>query len=261
MPNRRSLVRKIRIALLHLLPIAGDIKYNQSLIEKAVKQASEKNVDWVITPELATSGLQFTHIIGTDWIKQQPDKWMTHFYNIVGSLKTTVFIGCADKSKQDNKLYNSVFVINQKGELIGKQNKIARVDNWSASGEVIEPIDLGYIKVGVLICADSYTKNIADILLTKGAEILVAPSSWGPGLHGPNGEWEHRSIDTGLPIFVCNRTGEDKTVSFWEAESLVIKNGKRLLSHKSAQSAILIFDWNLDDMNLISSNFEIIYID
>ncbi|MGG3448731.1 carbon-nitrogen hydrolase family protein [Domibacillus aminovorans] len=254
-------MRTIRIALLHLIPIAGDIKYNQNLIEKAVKHAAEKEVDWVITPELATSGLQFTHIIGTDWIKQQPDKWMTNFHNIVESIKTTVFLGCAEKSKQDNKLYNSVFVINQKGELIGKQKKIARVDNWSTPGEFIEPIDLGYIKVGVLICADAYTKNIAETLLTKGAEILVAPSSWGPGLHGPNGEWEQRSIDTGLPIFVCNRTGEDTTVSFWEAESLVIKNGKRLLSHKSAQSAILIFEWNLDDMNLISSDFEINYID
>lgn len=253
-------MRKKRIALLHLLPIAGDIKFNQNLIEKAVKQAAEKNVDWVITPELATSGLQFTHIIGTDWIKHQPDKWMSYFHDIVKSLKTTVFIGCAEKSKQDNKLYNSVFVINEKGRLIGKQKKITRVDNWSASGELIEPIDLGDIKVGVLICADSYTRNIADILLNKGAKILVAPSSWGPGLHGPNGEWEQRSIDTGLPIFVCNRTGKDKTVSFWEAESLVIKNGKRLLSHKSSQSSILIFDWNLDELNLISSNFEILYI-
>ncbi|WP_227938345.1 carbon-nitrogen hydrolase family protein [Alkalihalobacillus deserti] len=254
-------MKKIRIALLHLLPIAGDITYNQNLIEKAIKRAAEKNVDWLVTPELATSGLQFTHLIGTDWIKQQPDKWMSHLHNMVDLSKTTVFIGCAEKLKQDNKLYNSVFVINQKGELIGKQKKIARVDNWSESGRFIEPIDLGYVKVGVLICADSYTKNIADTLLTKGAEILIAPSSWGPGLHGPNGEWEQRSIDTGLPIFVCNRTGEDKTVSFWEAESLVIKNGKRLLSHKSTQSAILIFDWNLDNMDLISSNFVIDYID
>ncbi|MFC0559132.1 carbon-nitrogen hydrolase family protein [Halalkalibacter alkalisediminis] len=252
-------MRKIRIALLHLKLIAGDVLYNQNLIERAVKSAEKKEVDWMITPELASSGLQFTHIIGTDWIKEQPDKWMTHFSNMVEQVKATVFLGCAEK--QDNQLYNSVFVINQKGELVGKQKKLARVDNWSTSGEFIESIDLGYVKVGVLICADSYPKSIADSLLNKGAEILVAPSSWGPGLHGPNGEWEQRSFDTGLPIFVCNRTGEDKSVSFWNAESLVIKNGKRLLTHKSDQSAILIFDWNLDDMTLISTEFQIEYMD
>jgi len=252
-------MRKIRIALLHLKLIAGDVQYNQNLIERAVKSAAKKEVDWIITPELASSGLQFTHIIGTDWIEEQPDIWMTHFSNMVEQVKATVFLGCAEK--QDNQLYNSVFVINQKGELVGKQKKLVRVDNWSTSGNYMKPIDLGYVNVGVLICADSYTKSFADSLLKRGAEILIAPSSWGPGLHGPNGEWEQRSVDTGLPIFVCNRTGEDKSVSFWNAESLVIKNGKRLLAHKSDQSAILIFDWDLDEMNLISSEFEIKYID
>ncbi len=254
-------MRKIRIALLHLLLRNGDIKYNQNLLEKAIEQAAKKDVDWVITPELATSGLQFTQNIGTDWINEQPDQWMARLQNTVRSLKTTVFIGCAERSNQSNKLYNSVFVIDQKGNLIGKQQKITRVDGWSASGKVIEPIDLGNIKVGVLICADSYTNQFADNLLSKGAEILVAPSAWGPGLHGPEGEWEQRSIDTGLPVFVCNRTGEDTTVSFWEAESSVIKDGKRLLSHQSAQSSILTFDWDLDNMNLTSSQFDVTYID
>lgn len=252
-------MRQIRIALLHLLPIARDIKYNQKLIEKAVKLASDKNVDWIITPELAVSGLQFSQKIGTDWIKQQPDEWMTNFIALVKSIKTNVLLGCPEKS--DDKLYNSVFVINRDGDLIGRQRKITSItDDWSTAGKCIEPIDLENVKIGVLICADSYTKNIADTLLVKGAVILVAPSAWGPGLHGPNGEWEQRSLETGLPLFVCNRTGEDETVTFWEAESLIIKNGKRLLTHKSVQSAILTFDWNIEKMDLISSNFEVEYI-
>jgi len=64
-------LRKIKIAFLHLLPISGDIQYNQDLIERAVKLAAVKHVDWIITPELAVSGLQFSRKIGTDWIKQQ----------------------------------------------------------------------------------------------------------------------------------------------------------------------------------------------
>ena len=67
------------MALLHLLPIVGDIQYNQDLIERAVKQAANQKVDWVLTPELAVSGLQFSRKIGTDWIKKQPDEWMSHF--------------------------------------------------------------------------------------------------------------------------------------------------------------------------------------
>ncbi|MGM7722975.1 carbon-nitrogen hydrolase family protein [Metabacillus sp. Hm71] len=253
-------MKRIRVALLHLLPIAGDIQYNQHLIEKAVKLAAAKNVEWIITPELAVSGLQFSQKIGTSWIKRQPDEWMNHFRDLVKSINTNVFIGCPEKS-EDGELYNSVFVINRKGELIGRQRKSATIsDGWCHTGSIIETIKLEGIRLGIMICADAYTDKIANTLLVKGAQIIVAPSSWGPGLHGPNGEWEQRSIDTGLPIFVCNRTGEDETVTFWEAESLIIKNGKRLLSHKSVKSAILTFDWDVEKMDLISSKFQVEYL-
>ncbi len=254
-----AIMRKIKVALLHLLPIAGDIEKNQRLIETAVKQAADQQVDWIITPELAVSGLQFSQKIGTQWIKQQPDEWMTSFFAYVQSLNTTVFLGCPERS-ETGELYNSMFVINHDGQLIGKQRKIASIDDWSTSGTSIEPIDMGNVKIGVLICADAYTPNIADTFLHKGAEILIAPSSWGPGLHGPNGEWEQRSKDTGLCVFVCNRTGEDESIPFWEAESLVIKNGKRLLTHQSKQSAILTFEWDLEKMDLFSPDFTITII-
>jgi predicted amidohydrolase len=253
-------LRKIKIALLHLLPIAGDIQYNQDLIEKAVKLAGDKNVDWIITPELAVSGLQFSRKIGTDWIKSQPNEWMNDFRALVKSLNTNVFLGCPEKTNV-GELYNSVYVINRDGNIIGRQRKISTIsDGWCQAGTSVETIDLDGIKVGMMICADAYTNKVARTLLEKGAEVIVAPSSWGPGLHGPNGEWEQRSIETGLPIFVCNRTGEDETVSFWEAESMIIKNGIGLLIHKSDQSAILTFDWNVDKMELISSGFNVEYI-
>lgn len=252
---------KIRVALLHLLPIAGEVEYNQQLIERAVRRASEKKVDWIITPELVVSGLQFSQIIGTDWIDEQPNEWMMRFLSLVKSVRATVFLGCPEKG-QDGKYYNSVFVINRTGELIGKQRKITSgIDDWSTSGECMEPIDVGALQVGVVICADSYTKGIADTLAAKGAKLLIAPSAWGRGLHGPAGEWEQRTIDTGLCMFVCNRTGEDETVSFWQAESKVIKNGKCLLTHSSDQSAILTFDWDLEKMALVSDGFDVEWID
>ncbi|MEB1808569.1 MAG: carbon-nitrogen hydrolase family protein [Bacillaceae bacterium] len=252
-------MKKIKIALLHLFPIAGDLTYNRILIEKGVKQAATRNVDWVITPELAVSGLQFDHLIGTDWIYEQPDEWMTSFMHVIQTLNTTVFLGCAERS-EEGALFNSVFVINGEGKLIGKQRKLARIDRWSTPGSVLDPVTIGDVKVGILICADAYTKRIADTLKENGADMIVAPSSWGPGLHGPDGEWEQRSIDTGLPLIVCNRTGEDKDVSFWKAESSVIVNGKRVISHHSEQSAILTFEWDLDDMELLSSKFEVEYV-
>ena len=44
-------------------------------------------------------------------------------------------------------------------------------------------------------------------------------------------------------------------MSFRRAESLVIKNGKRLLAHASERSVALTFDWDLDSMVLSCTEF------
>jgi predicted amidohydrolase len=78
---------------------------------------------------------------------------MSNFLSLIKSLNTYVFLGCPERSV-NGELYNSVFVINGDGKLIGKQRKITSIiDDWSTSGDFIEPIDMGNVKIGVVICA------------------------------------------------------------------------------------------------------------
>ena len=246
-----------RVALLHLSVVPGAIERNRSVLEEAVKHAAASGAHWIITPELATCGLQFARTIGTDWIEPQPDPWMKRFCLLVRGLKRTVFIGCPERDS--GRLYNSVFVIDSRGEIIGKHRKInVKSDSlsWSSPGETVVPLQCDGLKVGLLVCADAFTPGIAATLKSGGAQILVSPSSWGPGIHGPNGEWEDRTRETGLPMIVCNRTGSEKTLDFWKAQSLVVKNGRRLLSHASEQSAVLVFDWNSTNMTPLSTVYK-----
>ena len=95
----------------------------------------------------------------------------------------------------------------------------------------------------------------------KGAQLLVSPVSWGPGHCGPDGEWEARSADTGLPMMVCNRSGkEEGELDYTLAESVVAQNGKRILEATSDRSVVLSFDWDVDSMSMISTDFERTYL-
>jgi N-carbamoylputrescine amidase len=115
--------------------------------------------------------------------------------------------------------------------------------------------------VGILVCADAYKNDIAQILKDQGAEILVSPAAWGPGGCAPDGEWERRSLDTGLPLIVCNRSGvETAELDYTYAESVVTQQGKRLLCGTSDRSVILSFEWDLDSMTLLSHDFERRYL-
>jgi hypothetical protein len=55
---------------------------------------------------------------------------------------------------------------------------------------------------------------------------------------------------------VCNRTGPDRTLDFTAAESVVIKDGERLLTLSSDRSTVFTVDWNLQRQNLATTQYQ-----
>jgi 5-aminopentanamidase len=254
-------VKSGRIALLHIAMAPGEIERNRRLIVEGVAYAAASGAQWIVTPELAVCGLQFAHVIGTGWIQRQPDGWMEHFCRLVKRLKRTVFLSCPERDA--GLFYNSVFVVNPRGEMSGKHRKVHVASDslsWSSPGETAVPVECDGISVGLLICSDVYTPTLARALKSKGAQLLLSPASWGPGIHGPNGEWEERTRETGLPLIVCNRTGAERTLDFWKAPSLVVKDGIRLLANTADRSAVLTFDWDFTAMAPLSVGYTAAYL-
>ena len=175
----------------------------------------------------------------------------------------TVFLSHPERDLESGKLYNSVFVINGQGEIVGKHRKIKALhgaEAWSSPGWEIEPIEADGIKAGILVCADGYKNDVASVLKDKGAQVLVSPSAWGPGECGPDGEWVQRTKDTGLPMMVCNRSGgEGDDLDYSLAESVVAHGGETLLLATSKRSVVLSFDWDMVNMKLLSSEFSKTY--
>jgi len=216
-------------------------------------------VQWIVTPELWLCGYQFVETIGTAWIVPPPDPWMTRFCQLVASLRVTVFLSHPERDAQTGKLYNTVFVIAADGTLLGRHRKInvvPIVEAWSSPGTEAAPIAVPPWQVGVLICADAYTPDIAQHLRAQGAQFLVSAAAWGPAPHGPEGAWERRSQETGLPLVVCNRTGRDRTLSFLDAESVVVKDGRRLVSFQSPHSALVLVDWDVQTLELVTPVYQ-----
>jgi N-carbamoylputrescine amidase len=256
---------KMRIALLHIAPVTCDIDHNRKLVERAVATAAGLGAQWAVTPELCIPGYLFLDQMGSDWIAPQPDPWMQSFCQRVKQHGITVFLSHPERDPASGKMYNTVFVIDPEGRIIGKQRKVKALrgaERWSTPGWKISPVDCGGIKAGVLICADAYKNDIAQVMKDKGAQVLVSSVAWGPGGCGPDGEWEARSLDTGMPIIVCNRSGQEEgELDYRKAESVVAQDGRRVLEATSDRSVILSFDWDMDSMTLLSEDFQRTYLD
>jgi N-carbamoylputrescine amidase len=257
----------MRIGLLHLEPLVGEVAHNRGLIEHGIEVAASEGVRWVITPELCVTGYDFTKLIGTDWILPQPDDWMASIQRLAKDNEMTIFLSHPERvchpvpldagPVEEDRLYNSIFVIGPQGEVLGVHRKIkptGGAEAWSVAGREPAVVDCGGVKVGLLICADAWFPEIVQDLKKKGAEILVSGAAWPPGLCGPDDTWELRTAETGLPIWVCNRTGNEQGINldYRNAESVVAQGGNRLLAKSVDRSTLIYFDWDMGAMTLCS---------
>lgn len=252
----------IKFALLHLDLKYADLNSNYILLKKAIKIAAKEGAKWIVTPELVLTGYRFDQKIGTDWIHPGTDKWVKGLQNLTSALKINLFLSHLEKDPKNNHIYNTLFVINTKGNILTRHHKINTIpisEAWSTPGSSAQIIELEGHKVGLLICADAWPKKHAAELKIKGAELIISTANWAPGKYGPKDTWESRSQETGLPLFVANRTGIEGKFDLTKAQSVVVSRGNRLITHTSKTSSILIFNWNQKTQKIISK--KVLYIE
>ncbi|MFL2644323.1 MAG: carbon-nitrogen hydrolase family protein [Dehalococcoidia bacterium] len=252
-------MNKIKISLLHLAPITGQLESNKALLLQSLKLCAQMKSDWVISPELWVCGYSFERMIGSDWITHQPDTWMQELCSNMPTWNFNLFLSMPEKDNSTNQLHNTVFVINREGSIIGNYRKIKvlpQSEGWSSPGEEIKSISVDRIPVGILICADAYRPQISNEYHKQGVKALICPSAWGPGDCAPNGEWEQRSLEVDVPLIVCNRTGKDLDVVDWRgSDSIVAEKGERILSAAPDDSTILTFEIDMDSGSILSKEF------
>lgn len=255
-------MKSYRVALLHLAPVLGEIDKNRRMVEFAVQEAATRGAGIVITPETVVPGYHFAEAIGTDWIEPQPDAWLSRMADITGRLGVNLFLGYQERA-DDGRLFNTVFCLDNSGRIAGTHRKMGisaghTAEAWAAAGDRVEVIDCDGLKAGVLVCADTWGPRHAAVLQAAGAEVLISPAAWPPRPCPPEGCWEKRSAETGLPVWVCNRTGNEPGLDFTYGESVVALDGRRLMEYGKAAPAVLLFDWDFDRRRPLQDDFEVI---
>ena len=197
----------IRIAMLHLELEYADLEHNAALIESGIELAAEHGADWVMTPELSYTGYRFDLKIGTDWIPFGPDAYVKRVQSLAKKHKITVFLSHLERlervkrlesetteKKNESDIFNTLFVINQAGEIIARHKKINTIpisESWSTAGTQTTTVTVGQHKVGLLICADAWPTTHAQNLKEQGADIILSSANWAPGEYGPADKWEN----------------------------------------------------------------------
>ena len=255
--------KSIRILMLHHAFKYDNVSHNVESLEALVLRALQLEPDILVMPELAVSGYEFYKEIGKEWIKNNVPAIVEKFSRLARDNKVAIILSCPRYNADRDRYYNTAIFIDEQGQILGEHYKINVLpgsEGWSSPGFEVKPIGWNGYKIGLLICSDAYTENIARELASQGADVLISPAAWAPGMHEPNGEWEQRSKETGLCMYICNRTGREDKMNFEGSASAVIAGGHRMFEYSDKQPAILSVDVDVENWSPRNDGFSILKI-
>jgi predicted amidohydrolase len=213
--RRSTKIRTIKVAMCQILALDGDRRGNFIRIENAINQAKNAGAGIICFPEAVLLG----------WVNPDaheracsiPGKDSEHLCELAAHYKTYVCAGLAEK--EGKSLYDSVVLIDDKGQILIKHRKINILTELMTppytAGVNIDAVETKFGKIGLLICADTHEDEILDRMASLKPDLLLVPygyaeeeNEW-PG-HGKELEEvvKNAAKKTGAPVVGTNLVGE-----------------------------------------------------
>lgn len=243
----------IKIAFIQFAPVLNDLNTTIKDIEPLIENVSNANL--VVLPELANSGYNFRNKeqafqtaestesgIFTNFLKE---KCKQHNFHIVSGINEI----------ENDKLFNSAILVNSDG-CVGKYRKIHLFMNekkYFHHGNKLPVFDLGFCKIGMLICFDHFFPEAWRILALKGAQVICHPSNLVTSLAFKT--LPAQALMNKFFIITVNRIGSEDNLTFTGKSSIINPLGEIicLASVDKEEASIIEIDPNITDDKMITT--------
>lgn len=161
-----------------------NLKKAQAMIIKACQQGAQM----VVLPEVFNSPYQ-TELF-PDYAEPYPGPTTRLLSQLAAKHEVLLVGGSIIEKDGDNKLYNSSFVFNEKGQLLGRHRKVHLFDinlpgkitfresDTLTSGNSITIIRHQGLCFSIMICYDFRFPELARAAVLEGAKLLVVPAAF-----------------------------------------------------------------------------------
>jgi predicted amidohydrolase len=200
----------MKVGFLQNDPPFGAVDKN---LEHAVRVLSSQKADLFVLPELFTTGYQF--VSRTEALRLAepiPDGMTTQtLLDLAKKIDSHIVAGIAEL--EGDAVYNSAVVVGPNG-FIGRYRKAHLFDTekeiFQPGNTQLEVFDLGFARVGVMICFDWRFPETARTLALKGADIIAHPANL-VLTHCPQA-MVTRCLENGVFIVTADRVGCEERI-------------------------------------------------
>ncbi len=186
----------MRIALVQMLVVAGDVAGNLARAAERTVQAAARGADLVVLPECLDVG--WTDSRARELAEPIPGP--SSDVLCAAARENRIWLAAGLTEQDGDKVRNAAILIDRTGAIRVRHRKINELAFARAlytPGEELRVVDTEFGRIGLNICADNYVDSLhlATAQIAMGARMIVSPSSWAvpPGHDDavtPYVEWE-----------------------------------------------------------------------
>ena len=243
----------LKIALAQLNPIVGDIVGNVELLRQARAEAATAGADLVITSELLVSGYPPEDLVLRPIVQDTVAREIAALAAETIDGGPAVLVGTP--WIDDGKLYNAALLL-EGGEIAAMRFK-RDLPNYGVfdekrvfhTGPLPGPVNFRGVRLGVMVCEDMWTDEVAECLEESGAEILTVLN----GSPYEQDKWDTRlnlavarATECRMPLIYVNQVGGQDELVF-DGGSFVLGADASLRAQAPAWTEnVLITEWSRD---------------
>ena len=235
---------------------------NTDAAAKLIGEAKDGGAEYVLTPEMTNIMETGRERFFASIVPEEQDAALTTFRELARTLGIFVHVGSLAIKVSADKAANRSFLIDRRGEVVARYDKIHMFDVDLASGESYREsrnyragelavlADLPWGRIGLTICYDLRFPALYRALAEAGASFLSIPSAF--TRQTGEAHWHvllrARAIENGCFVFAAAQGGTHENGRETFGHSLAIDPWGRVLAEGGVEPAVVLADVDLAEI-------------
>jgi predicted amidohydrolase len=235
------------IAAFQMRARAGDVDANLAMIRSAVVEARARGAELIVAPELATTGYGAGEAIRA--LAEPADgKQVAALSRTARENAIVIVAGFAERAGE--AIYNSAVLLKPDGDCIVYRKCHLYGDyerDLFASGDRSpRVIDLGALRVGILICYDVEFPEAVRRLAVDGAELILVPTAQPDTPDAPfiaEKIVPVRAFENGVALVYADHCGADLRFAYAGRSCIAMPDGSDAARAPPSGAAVIVADY------------------
>jgi deaminated glutathione amidase len=219
-----------------------------------IDEAKEAGADYVLTPEMTNILAAKREQLFAKIVAEEQDATLTTLREVARKLAIYIHIGSLAIKASPEKAANRSFLIDRRGEVAARYDKIHMFDvdlaggesyresNSYRPGELAMVADLPWGRLGLTVCYDLRFPALYRALAEAGASFLAIPSAF--TRQTGEAHWHvlqrARAIENGCFVFAAAQGGKHENGRETYGHSLVIDPWGRILAEGGTEPGVVM---------------------